>query len=515
MADIWQQFHSLPKAIRDGVSTPKAIQAIDDLEAQYPGADLANIIMRVVVHEFPVAELQQHISTECNVDTAAAKQMYDRLVQDIFIGDIAEYLGMAKSAPTAPPPPAQPLTREPQPILPAPPVNLPIPPMTDSPVPLIPKVPPLIIRTSVPTPKTTDDLDPKTTLTTSAAAPISVSVSAPASPIGPVSPTTQYSDEDAKEIEAQVSRLKQLSNVNPNQDFDSIARRVLNEQNVASGDELLERRSVAIVKARLKGVRTSDETKDILSRDVKIGGLGLDPEIAASVAAAAETYAVELKARGMVREPEILPPTPPVPLPPVTQEKPEPKPPFRRDGETPTVVIPNNIVDPPRPSRPIVRPADIPLPPPLPTAVSRKPIVTPPPPQKSAEPMIQRSRGADRPTMTDVVRPASRSLGPAEEMRSMTLIEFRRLGQGAGEATQRLLEKFTHLQKESFAVWVEAVAGWRQSDVYQLYLMMGRESLEKAVPIAQVIAERTRLGQPYLSDHEFSYIADLNRHLQI
>lgn len=515
MADIWQQFHSLPKAIRDGVSTPKAIQAVDDLEAQHPGADLANIIMRAVVHEFPVADLEQQIQKECAVDALTATSIADRLKNDVFTGDIAEYLGISASIP-ATPPPAKPLPVGGEAVSAPIPVQLPVTPMTDAPAPTMPKVPKEMARSSVPIPKTTAEIEAKVvplvpTLPTTA--PTLPSAPMPAAPVGPVSPTTQYSDDDAKEIEAQVSRLKQLSNINPNQDFDSIARRVLTEQNVAYGDELLERRAVAIVKARLKGVRTTEETKDILIRDAKIGGIGLDLEIAGSVAAAAEKYAVELKSRGMVQEQEVLPPTPPVPLPKVNQEKPEPKPPFRRDGEVANPTIPVNIVDAPRASRPIIRPVDIPAPP-APVVV-QKPVMKPVQAAPAAQPMIQRARGADRPTTADVVRPASRSLGPAEEMRSITLIEFRRLGQGAADAAQRLLDKFKHLQKESFTVWAEAVAGWRESDVYQLYLTMGRESLEKAVPISQVIAERTRLGQPYLSDHEFGILADLNRQLQL
>ena len=134
--------------------------------------------------------------------------------------------------------------------------------------------------------------------------------------------------------------------------------------------------------------------------------------------------------------------------------------------------------------------------------------------ESSSIPKMRAARITDRPTVSDVVRPAV-ALGPAEEIRSMTLIEFRRLGQGAGDAARKLLEKFQHLQHESFTVWVEAVAGWRQSSVYLLYLETGRESLERGIPISQVIAERGRAGKPYLSEHEFSVLSDLNRQLQM
>ncbi len=132
----------------------------------------------------------------------------------------------------------------------------------------------------------------------------------------------------------------------------------------------------------------------------------------------------------------------------------------------------------------------------------------------SPSPLMQGARITDRPTMSDVVRPTAKTYGPGDEMRSMTLIEFRRLGQGAGDAARRLLDKFQHLQNESYTVWAEALKGWRESDIYQLYLSIGRESMERGVPIAQVIADLGRTGKPYLSEHEFTVLTDLNRQLQ-
>jgi len=117
--------------------------------------------------------------------------------------------------------------------------------------------------------------------------------------------------------------------------------------------------------------------------------------------------------------------------------------------------------------------------------------------------------------MSDIKRPGAQVMGPAGEMSSMTLMEFRRLGQGAADSTRRLLDKFRHYQKESFALWAQAVAGWRQSEVYRLYLDMGRQSLDQGLPISEVIKQRAASGLPYVSEHEFATIADFNRQLQL
>lgn len=473
MADIWQQFHALPKAIRDAVSTPAVIAALDDLEGKYPDVDISNILMRVVVREVPVGNVAQVLSTENKLDEQTAKVIVERLQRDVFQGVIAEYLGIhidTTTLPTAPP------------TVPATPVQ---------PTPATPVTTPLPTAPVVPTPQ-------------------------PVSPVGTMAPTTHYSDADAAEIEQQASKLHALNAVN--QDFDTLARSVLTAQNLAFSDDLLDRRSIAVIKSRLKDMRSTKETADVLARDPKIGGLGLDPELAINLATAAERAAKDVKSRGMIPAPiQVEMPAPPK-VPTISQPKPQPLPPMRRDAPVvPAPVLPN-VTDQPRASRPIVRPKDIPPPPSLPTApVAPAPApVAAPSPSVTSSPnkMMTGARMTDRPTVADVVRPAM-TLGPAEEMQSMTLIEFRRMGQGAGEASKKLVDKFQHLQKESYAVWAQALAGWRRSDVYQLYVTMGRESLERGVPVSQVIADRGRTGLPYLSEHEFTVLADLNRQLQI
>lgn len=499
MADLWQQFHGLPKAIRDGVATPKAIAAVDELEQQHPGVELASFVMRVAVREIPVADLAAKISAESSVTSTDAKNIAERLHRDVFTGVVADYLGLPSvPTPTATPPLST------SAVPPRPPVNLPVGMATSTPAkpPAAPKPKSSVPSTPLPVAPVMVPLTPLPKV------PVST-MPGPQAPVGVSAPTTQYSDEDAAEIANQASKLRALTSVNPNQDLDSLARQILIEQNLASSDELLERRSISIIKSRLKGLRTTEETAETLTRDPKVGGLGLDHEIAMTVAAAAERHAATLKNRGMVRPPEPLPAPQPPAVPSVMQQRPAPMPPLRRDQQPKTAVPVQNFTEAPRASRPILRPTDMPILAPM--AKPQLPKTAPPP---TTPTVIQRPRMTDRPTVADVVRPQV-ALGPAEELRSMTLIEFRRLGQGAGDAARKLLDKFQHLQRESFAVWAQAVAGWRQSDVYQLYLTMGRESLETGQPISQIIADRGKNGQPYLSEHEFTVLSDLNRQLQL
>lgn len=491
MDDIWQQFHRLPKVIRDAVATPQALGAIDRLEQATPGLDLAGFVMRVMVKEFSVADLGKHLVTEAGLESTAADRVVDTLTQSVF-QTVSEYLGLPKPTPAGPAPAA--------PAIPPPsavirPVDIQSP-ITPTPAPSAPLAP---------------------------AAP---SLGMPATPVGSMAPAPTLSTEDDAEIAAHAAKLRvyAASAAGP-ADFDTIAQRVIDQHQLAFPDELLTKRAVSMLKAQLKGIRSSDDTKAMMMRPPKVGGLGLDPDLATAVTVSIASLADKAKEQGMTREPA-EPTPPPLPrIPPPEEQRPAVMPPLTRDfsglkPDAPAV----NVTEPPRMSRPIMRPADIPAPPPMPTArlntqpSSSKPVaaVAAPGPEqmKSApSPANQRPRSSDRPAVADITMPAS-TLGPAEEMKSYTLSQFRRLGQGVGESTNKILGKLQNLQNESFALWAQAVAGWRQSEVYRIYLDMGRESLEQSISIDQVIKHRAASALPYLSEHEFNALADMNRRLQ-
>lgn len=483
MDDIWQQFHRLPKIIRDAVATPQALETIDRLETENRGLDLAGFVMRVMVKEFPVAELGKRLITESGIDVATADRVVDRLTRSVFSG-AAEYLGL-KTTPVHVPPPAPMKTA-------VPPVARTAPPPANISSVVVPSAPPAVAPAAQPRP-----------------------------PTGPLAPAPSLSAEDDAEIAAQAARLKDLTPSSGPADFDAIVQQVLLQHNLAFHDDQMTKRAASLLKARLKDIRSADETTALMTRPPKVGGLGLDPDLAAAVTVALESSVQKAKERGLVRRPEAAAPPPPPRVPAQTQQKPAAMPPISRDFSTmkPDVTA-AMVTESPRPSRPIMRPADIPPPPAMPNQAAAKPPVSvpvvtrAPAAQTAPSPAMQRPRSSDRPTTADIL-PPSAALGPGEEMRSYSLMQFRRLGQGAGDSARHLLDKFRHLQEESFSLWAEAVAGWRQSEVYRIYLDMGRQSLDQNKSIEQVIQQRAASGVPYLSEHEFNTLADMNRHLQV
>ena len=467
MDEIWQQFHRLPRSLRDAVARPEALRLIDELEAKYPHLDLAGFVMEVMVKAMPMSDMPMRIRQAANVSDVVAQDIQRQLISTVF-APVATYLDIPDELIPA----GSPTVPAPQQPTPEPPTSLPIPAPMPTPPPLQPRA-----------------------------------------PIGPHAPTTQYSADDEAEIQHHASVVRQITNAGL-PDLDAVAQEVLDAHQLAFGDELLTKRARSIIKAQLKQIRDANDTQAMLTRDPKVGGLGLDPDIAGLVVRSVTNRMQNLHARGAVAAPVPIPPPVPPAVPKIGDHKPTAMPPLTRELPTeapPEPTLPS-MTEAPRPSRPIMRPADIPPPP---------PVVTTPPPtpepkkvkSKPAPSIVRPARQNDRPVMADI-SPAP-TLGPAEEMRSMTLPQFRRLGQGAVDSTKHVYQKLQNLQRESFSLWSEAVTGWRQSDVYQLYLAMGRQSLEQGLPIGQVIQARAAAQQPYLSENEFDALADLNRRLQL
>ncbi len=104
--------------------------------------------------------------------------------------------------------------------------------------------------------------------------------------------------------------------------------------------------------------------------------------------------------------------------------------------------------------------------------------------------------------------------GPIEELGSFDLASFRALGDGPlDEVMVKIKNKIELLQDESYAKRAEGVRAWRSCPLYQSYLSLGQESIEKNQPVANVIQEKQRRGEPCLMIEEFEAMADLNKEL--
>ncbi|HBV33572.1 TPA: hypothetical protein DEB72_03595 [Patescibacteria group bacterium] len=118
-----------------------------------------------------------------------------------------------------------------------------------------------------------------------------------------------------------------------------------------------------------------------------------------------------------------------------------------------------------------------------------------------------------KPKLVDVEAPP-RTLGPIEELKDMKLIDFRRLGKTAGDVIGKIQAKIQLIGETGIGRRLQAVRAWQASPVYQLYLTLGRESIEQAKSVDSIIATRQADGQETLTLAEFEAIADLNQKLR-
>lgn len=113
-------------------------------------------------------------------------------------------------------------------------------------------------------------------------------------------------------------------------------------------------------------------------------------------------------------------------------------------------------------------------------------------------------------------RPISRSkpMGRVEELALMDLTMWRMLDADPRVRAGKILGRIQNLEQESLIRKSQGIDAWRNSDVYQRYLVIGQRSLEEGKDVTKVIEELQAEGNPTLTLDEFDAISDLNRMLR-
>jgi len=105
------------------------------------------------------------------------------------------------------------------------------------------------------------------------------------------------------------------------------------------------------------------------------------------------------------------------------------------------------------------------------------------------------------------------AVGPVGEIASLSLSEFRKLGNNPDEAAEWVHEKINLLEDESVLKRADGIRAWKQSQPYRLYLTLGAISMQTKNNIERVIQDQKSKGEEYLTADEFNAIAQLNRKL--
>jgi len=92
MFDYLQQFKSLPKELREKVSSDSAMAILAELEKKY-NVSLAPVIMKVMVKSISLHNLPAHLSTEFSLRQETANNLSNELKEKLFFS-VAGYLGL-------------------------------------------------------------------------------------------------------------------------------------------------------------------------------------------------------------------------------------------------------------------------------------------------------------------------------------------------------------------------------------------------------------------------------------
>lgn len=223
-------------------------------------------------------------------------------------------------------------------------------------------------------------------------------------------------------------------------------------------DEYLEKRLENVISTRLRNVRNAVQTMGILTREDKIGGLGLPQDVAERlgkiIEASYELHHGEIEddQKRRIQEAEIS-----------QKQKIEER--RKRESEEHAEWYQQKVA-----------------------------------PPAFANPMTTQSAEAAAPApvrsnVSGVTAPVSQLSDLIGELKTMDIQEFRRLAKDPEQAGDKLFQKFETLRAESFDRYTAGIAAWRVSPLQQRYLQLVSESFTKEKTVAEV-AEANRLRDP-------------------
>jgi len=245
----------------------------------------------------------------------------------------------------------------------------------------------------------------------------------------------------------------------------------------------------SIIQLRLKDLRTADETRETLLRAIKDGGLGLTENQAGKIITLCdEALSGDAEKNKEAKIEPLVGPKKKAPAPPMAAE-PEKKMPAAAPAsvnEMPAVSTPfNSFV---HGENKFMQPK------PAPAAYSR-----PESPKSNVVAKIMKEDMEPEPVFKINSEPAAKKviqdiqappieMGPVDEIKYMTLTDFRRLSDKPAEAAKRLKQKLTNLRDESFLLYMDAVNAYHSSPLYAGYMQAVLGSISGRRTLAAVLA---------------------------
>ncbi len=103
-------------------------------------------------------------------------------------------------------------------------------------------------------------------------------------------------------------------------------------------------------------------------------------------------------------------------------------------------------------------------------------------------------------------------LSQIAQLKDLSIEAFKR--KRAAQVVSEFQNKINALVGKDEAKRMQSIEAWRQCEPYQLYIMIGEESIGQGKTVAEVARERARQNKPYLTEEEFNAVADVSREFQ-
>lgn len=116
--------------------------------------------------------------------------------------------------------------------------------------------------------------------------------------------------------------------------------------------------------------------------------------------------------------------------------------------------------------------------------------------------------------MIDSVVVPMRLKGLGDELGEMTWEQFRRMSKNPEQSADQVRQKLETLKAESFERWTEGVQAWRKSPLQQEYLNLVTESFATGKPVIEVVQARHSADPRTPSPDEISALIQLNSTIQ-
>lgn len=101
------------------------------------------------------------------------------------------------------------------------------------------------------------------------------------------------------------------------------------------------------------------------------------------------------------------------------------------------------------------------------------------------------------------------TVSPVEELQSIRMEDFRRLGRTVADRGAAISHKFDMLRAEAFPLFIEASNAWRQSPLMAAYMNMLAESVRDGATVTDTIGAHADANA--LTAEEFTAIAEINK----